>query len=183
MIKGGVPPAEEPAAPAQRLAFTPAAPAPATAGPARGDAASAFTLAVRKSEAKAQALAVQYTQRYPAIAQYGWDWMSCPDLRKLTNSYMVDHDPVAFLRGVAASKDFPELAGKYAADPAVRAFVKDALKGMPRDVLAASSDLLVQDGVMRDLLAGAGKGLGLPQSFTDGLANYGKTPPPAPPAR
>ena len=127
-----------------------------------------------------------YTQRYPAIRRYGHDWMAKPDLKKLNDDYMADHDPVKFLRGLARSKNFAELSAQYARDPAVQAFVKEALKAAPGDVLAASSDLLVEDGVLRALLSDAGRALGLPQDFTDGLQSYGKKPEqtsPAPPGR
>ncbi|MCX5797535.1 MAG: hypothetical protein NTY77_18755 [Elusimicrobia bacterium] len=174
---GDFPGSAAPAPVPGQQAAVPVAPPPAPA--AGGAAVSAFTEAVRKSEAKARDLAIQYTQRYPAIHQYGRDWMHYPDLKKLNDDYMKDHDPVKFLRGLAGSKNFVELGAKYAADPAVRAFVKDALKQAPRDVLAASSDLLVEDGLLRALVADAGKALGLPQDFTDGLANYGKAQPAA----
>jgi len=148
-------------------------------------AVSVFTEAVRRSEAKAQALAIEYTERYPAIHQYGQDWMSKPDLKKLNDDYMVDRDPVRFLRGLAGARSFPELTAKYARDPAVQAFFKEALKETPRELLAASADLLVEDGVLRALLSDTGQALGLPQSFTEGLKEYGKTSMsgPAQPAR
>jgi hypothetical protein len=141
-----------------------------------GSSASAFTEAVRRSEARARELAIAYTARHPAIARYGKDWMSRPVLKKLNDDYMADHDPVKFLRGLSGSPDFRELAAKYAADPAVRAFVKDVLKEAPKELLSASADLLVEDGLMRALLSDAGKALGLPQEFTDGLKDYGKKP-------
>lgn len=174
MINAGVP-VKDAAGRASVQAPASAAPGQGPTGQARGDAGSAFTKAVRQSEARAQALAVEYTKRYPAIAQYGRDWMSYPDLKKLTYDYRDDHDPVKFLRGLAGSKSFPELAAKYARDPAVQAFVKDALKDMPHDVLAASSGMLVQDGILRALLSDTGKALGLPQAFTEGLAHYETT--------
>ena len=120
---------------------------------------------------------MRYTERYPAILQYGEDWMKQPDLKKLNDDYMADHDPVRFLRGLAAAKSFPELTSKYARDPAIQSFVKEALKEMPHDVLTAASGMLVEDGVLRVLLSDAGQALGLPQTFTEGLANYGKAPP------
>lgn len=151
--------------------------------PSAPSAVPAFTEALRKSEAKARDLAIKYTERYPAMLQYGRDWMGKPDLKKLNDDYMADHDPVKFLRGLARSPSFPELTAKYARDPAVQAFVKEALKEAPRDVLAASSDLLVEDGVLRGLLSDAGQALGLPQSFTDGLKDYGKKPQAPAPAQ
>jgi hypothetical protein len=141
-----------------------------------GTGAAAFTAAVRRSEARARELSIQYTARHPVIAQYGRDWMSRPGLKKLNDDYMADHDPVKFLRGLAGSSEFRELGAQYAADPAVRAFVKDVLKEAPKELLSASADLLVEDGLMRVLLSDAGKALGLPQEFTDGLKDYGKKP-------
>ena len=147
-------------------------------GPAAAPAAprSGFTEAVRRSEARARDLAIQYTQRYPAIAQYGKDWMSRPDLKKLNDDYAADHDPVKFLRGLARAPSAPELAAKYAGDPAVRAFVKDALAGAPKELLSAASDMLVEDGLVRGLAADLGGALGLPKDFTDGLKDYDKKP-------
>ncbi len=143
---------------------------------AGGSAESAFREAVRRSEARARDLAIQYTQRYPAIAQYGKDWMSRPDLKKLNDDYAADHDPVKFLRGLARAPSAPELAAKYAGDPAVRAFVKDALAGAPKELLGAASDMLVEDGLVRGLAADVGGALGLPKDFTDGLKDYDKKP-------
>jgi hypothetical protein len=141
-----------------------------------GSSASVFTEAVRRSEARARELSIQHTARHPVIAQYGRDWMSRPGLKKLNDDYMADHDPVKFLRGLAGSSEFRELGAQYAADPAVRAFVKDVLKEAPKELLSASADLLVEDGLVRVLLSDAGKALGLPQEFTDGLKDYGKKP-------
>ena len=157
----------------------PAPPAQVPTGQVRrdpGSSASAFTEAVRRSEARARDLAIQYTQRYPAIAQYGKDWMSRPDLKKLNDDYAADHDPVKFLRGLARAPSAPELAAKYAGDPAVRAFVKDALAGAPKELLSAASDMLVEDGLVRGLAADLGGALGLPKDFTDGLKDYDKKP-------
>ena len=177
-----VKPGAAPQAPA-RVLGVPALPAKENARPEAAarqgepqSAAPAFTDAVRRSEAKARALAIGYTKRYPVILHYGQDWMSKPDLKKLNDDYMADHDPVKFLRGLAGSPSFPELTAKYARDPAVQAFAKEALQQAPRELLSASSDLLVEDGGLRALLSDAGQALGLPSSLTNGLKDYGKTP-------
>ncbi|MBI5241908.1 MAG: hypothetical protein HY926_15655 [Elusimicrobia bacterium] len=139
-------------------------------------AAPAFTEAVRRCEVRAHDLAIRYTERHPVIQQYGRDWMSRPDLKKLNDDYAADHDPVRFLRGLAQAPSFPEFAAKYAREPAVRAFVKDALAGAPKDLLAAAADMLVEDGLLRGLVSDAGRELGLPKGFTDGLRDYEKEP-------
>ena len=143
-------------------------------GTAPKDAATGFTAAVRRNEAKAEALARAYTARYPAIAQYGRDWMGYPDLKKLNDDYMRDHDPIKFLRGLAGSQNFGKLTVKYARDPALQAFVKESVAKAPGEVVSAAVDMLAQDATMRGLLASTAKSLGLPPSFAEGLLRGGK---------
>jgi hypothetical protein len=136
--------------------------------------ADSFTEAVRKSEGKAQALAVSYTKRYPAIARYGKDWMSYPDLKKLNDDYMRDHNPIAFLRGVAGSKNFAKLLVKYAQEPAVQSFVKESISKAPGDLMTSAMTLLKQDSTIKTVVANVASALGLPPALTAGVLNGGQ---------
>ena len=82
---------------------------------------------VKAAEGRVAALAWEYTRRYPLIRQYGRDWMSYPDLRKLNDDYMKNHDPMAFLSGVAASPNFGKILKKYATQKEIRDFVNKSL--------------------------------------------------------
>ncbi|MFA6003346.1 MAG: hypothetical protein WC881_04690 [Elusimicrobiota bacterium] len=136
-------------------------------------AGSDFTAAVRKSEAKVRNLAMAYTRRYPVIAQYGRDWMSYPDLKKLNDDYMRDHDPIAFLRGLAHAKNFGKLVSKYAGQPAVQDFVKAGVKQAPAEVTASAMAVLKEDALVKRLVANTAASLGLPPALTAGLLGGG----------
>jgi hypothetical protein len=140
---------------------TPVLPAP--------DPEEEFRQAVAASESKARALAMSYTKRYPSIANYGRDWMSYPDLKKLNDDYMRERDPVKFMRGLARSENFPKLIKKYAGDPAIHAFVIEAIKEAPIDLAAAAAGYLPGDALARSSVDGVAGALGLPAALTSGV--------------
>ncbi|HAM36919.1 MAG TPA: hypothetical protein DEB40_06780 [Elusimicrobia bacterium] len=137
-------------------------------------AAQSFTAAVRNAEAKARAFALAYTRRCPAIAQYGKDWMKSPELRKLNNDYMRDHDPINFLRGLAKSKDFGKLVAKYATNPDIHSFVKDGIRQAPAELLSSAADLLKEDGIIKGLISNTASAMGLPPALTAGMFGAGQ---------
>ena len=136
--------------------------------------ATDFTAIARANEAKVQALAMRYTKRYPLIARYGRDWMSHPDLKQLNDNYMRDHDPVAFLHGVARSKNFGKLVGQYATAAPIQNFVKEAAQNAGGDVTSAAMSLMKEDGLVKDLLSNVASSLGLPPALTAGLFGSGQ---------
>ncbi|OGR86895.1 MAG: hypothetical protein A3J74_04565 [Elusimicrobia bacterium RIFCSPHIGHO2_02_FULL_57_9] len=117
---------------------------------------------VRKSEGRVRSLAERYTKRYPVIARYGLDWMSYPDLEKLNNDYMKNHDPIQFMRGLSQSKNFGILVKKYAREPAIHAFVQDAVKQLPADAAATAMDYLNSNNTIKNFVGNLGSSLGLP---------------------
>ena len=133
-----------------------------------------FTDAIHQAEGQVQALAISYTKRFPSIAQYGRDWMSYPDLKKLNDKYMNDHNPIKFLRGLAQSKNFGRLVAKYAADPAIQSFVKENMSQAPRAVTTSAMGVLKEDGLVKDLVSNTASALGLPPAMTSGLLDGGK---------
>lgn len=136
-------------------------------------AASDFSAAVRKSEAKVQAMAVRYSRRYPLIVQYGRDWMSYPDLKKLNDDYMRDHDPIAFLRGLTRSQNFGKMVSKYAGQPLIQAFVKESVGQAPAEVTSSAMGLLKEDALIKRLVANTASALGLPPALTAGILGGG----------
>ena len=148
--------------------------AQATAQAAAQKATDSFTEACRKSEGKAQALAQAYTKRHRSIAQYGRDWMNYPDLKKLNDDYMRDHDPVAFLRGTARSKNFAQLMVKYARDPALQSLVKEGIAQAPGEVTSSAMSLVKEDNSIKTVVANVAAALGLPPALTAGVLGGGK---------
>ena len=144
------------------------------AKPGAQKAPDSFTEACRKAESKVQSLAMAYTKRYPSIAKYGRDWMSYPDLKKLNDDYMRDHDPVAFLRGTARSKNFAKLLTQYAGDPAVQAFVKEGIAQAPGDVTSSAISLLKEDNAIKTVVSNVALALGLPPALTAGILGGGQ---------
>jgi len=145
MIRGGFP------QPPQNIAASPAQ-----------QTAMSLAAACRAHGSEVQALALAYTKKYPIIAQYGRDWMSYPDLRKLAYGYAKNQDPISFIKGVAASPDFRILVRKYAAQPAIQSFAKDVVTHAPADVLSAASNYLNDNRNMTSLADTVLTALGLP---------------------
>ncbi len=131
----------------------------------RKEAALSFQEAAKKHEKRVHAYFLAATRRHPSIRQYGRDWMSYPDLKKLNDDYFKDRDPVRFMYGLSKSENFGKLVKKYATDPAIRAVVIDAAKQAPSDIMAAGMDYLQNDRVVKDLVGNVAKGMGLPSSM------------------
>lgn len=132
-----------------------------------------FTDLVRQGEARMRALRQKYEQQYPVIRQYQQDWNSYPDLRKLRDDYRANHDPVAFMRGLAESKNFGTMVKKYAGQAPVQAFVKDAIKQAPSGFMSAAMDYLNDEKVVRKVVDNVGSALGLPPGL---LGSSGSQP-------
>lgn len=133
-----------------------------------------FTAACRRAESKVQDLAVAYTQRYPSIARFGNEWMHYPDLKKLNDDYMQNHDPIAFLHGTARSKNFAKLLAKYATDPAVQSFVKTGITQAPSEVTSSAMSLLKADNAINTVVTNVATAMGLPPALTAGLLGGGQ---------
>lgn len=131
----------------------------------REDARLTLQQAARKHEKTVHAYFLRVTRKYPSVRQYGRDWMSYPDLKKLNDDYFKNRDPVQFLKGLSKSDNFGKMVKKYSTDPAIRAVVVDAAKQAPADVMSAAMDYLQNDRVIKDLLGGVAKGMGLPASL------------------
>jgi hypothetical protein len=135
-------------------------------GDQKGDAKGSFARTARKYEGNVRDYATRMTKKYPSVRQYGRDWMSYPDLRKLNDDYMRNHDPVAFMAGLSRSPNFGKMVSKYAADPGLRSFVIDGVQQAPGELVAAAGDALQGDGVMKNLVLNVANAMGLPPSIT-----------------
>lgn len=140
-------------------------PAPPKNGDKKSQARLDFTSAARKYESVVAAFSMRMTRKYPVIGQYGRDWMSYPDLRKLNNDYMRDRDPIAFLSGLAKAPNFGALVKKYAGAPEIREFITQGFKQSPGELTASALNVLQTDGVVKNVAANAVSGLGLPPSI------------------
>lgn len=96
-------------------------------------------------EARVAGLAMKYTRRHAVIREYGQEWMSHPDLRRLNMDYIRDRDAVKFAFGAASSANFSALVQKYAGRREMHAFIIDVIAGIPGELMAALSDYLHQD--------------------------------------
>ncbi len=138
----------------------------------QAEAGKSFEQLARKHERTVRAYFMKATAKYPSVRQYGRDWMSYPDLKKLNDDYFRDRDPVKFMKGLSKSENFGKLVKKYSTDPAIRAVVIDAAKQAPTDLMAAGMDYLNEDSNVKTLLGSVAKGMGLPSSlmaiFDDG---------------
>lgn len=177
--------AEKIGAPAESL---PAAPpttpaAPSAPAPARTLAQSRqeFTALARRNEAVVRRFAERMTARYPVVRRYGADWMSHPDLRRLTDQYWRDHDPIAFLAGLTRAPGFPEMVKQYAGSPEIREFLVVGLtKEAPHDLVAAGLDLMRDDASLKGMITQVTTSLGASAQLADALgARDVKKPAPA----
>lgn len=148
--------AAAPSAPAARAGSkTPAAPAPAKAGP--------LAHAVRDLAPRFGALYRGYRARYPIVAEYEREWMSTPELRKLRDEFMHEgRDPVRFIHGLARSKAFVGLFSKYAGHEPFRDFAKEAVKLVPANVLIEASTQMAEDRVAVDFAKNLASAAGYP---------------------
>jgi hypothetical protein len=147
-------------------ASPPAAAAAAKPGDKKAQANLGFTEAARKHERDVQNWAMRMTNQYPAVRQYGKDWMSYPDLKKLNDDYSRDHDPIAFMVGLSHAPNFGTMLKKYAGVPEMRTVVMQGMKESPPELTSSAMEVMQNDHVMKDLVANVASGMGLPPSVT-----------------
>ena len=153
-----------------------AAPAPIAApdAPARSlpEARREFIAQARKHEADVIAFAGRLTAESPVIRRYGYDWMRHPDLRKLNDDYMRNHDPIAFILGLSKAPSFGAMVKRYAGAPEIRAaIVLGMTKEVPTELIQSGLDVLRRDPAIKSVIAGVAPGLGLPPGMTAVLSS------------
>jgi hypothetical protein len=103
------------------------------------------------------------------MLQLGYDWMHYPDLKKLNDDYVKNHDPITFLRGLATSPSFPKLVMKYADDPGIREFcIEFSKRASSAGVMGVGLQWANKENVVQRLLDNTVQALGLPAGlFSD----------------
>jgi hypothetical protein len=156
------------AEPGLSVAGQAAAPAPpkyaaAAAAPASG---GGLNEAARRSGAPVSAYTKRFRERHPVMKQYSREWLSHPDLKKLNDDYLKDHDLVRFVHGLTAAPSFGPLVRKIAADPASHELAIDFLTGLvreaPPELTASAAALLNQEHAAMGLVRSVVGALGLP---------------------
>lgn len=147
-------------------AQAPAGGAAAKSGDPKEHANLSFTEAVRKHEAEVRRFGMKMTNKYPVIRQYGREWMSHPDLKKLNDDFQRDHDPIAFMKGLSKAPSLGLMLKKYAGRPEMREFVVQGMKQAPSELTSSAMDVLQNDHTLKDMVANIAGGMGLPPSIT-----------------
>ena len=159
-------------APAPGAAAKPAGGAPATK---TEEAHMGFIEAARRHEADVQRWAMKMTNKYAVVRQYGKDWMSYPDLRKLNDDYARNHDPIAFMVGLSHAPNLGTMMKKYAGIPEMRDVVMNGMKESPPELTASALEVVQNDRTMKDLVSNIAGGMGLPPTVT-AMINGGGDP-------
>lgn len=134
-----------------------------------------FTQEARRHEADVRRFTGRMAAKYPLLRQYGKDWNSYPDLRKLNHEYRQNHDPVAFLMGLSKAPNFGKIVAKYATSPEIREYVTQGVKETPGALLSSGLAVLKNDRVIKGLIASVAGNLGLPPTIT-AMINGGGDP-------
>jgi hypothetical protein len=166
------------AAPAPRAAEKRASPA-AEAAPPRTlkQARLDFIVEARRSEDVVRRYAERMTAQSAVIRQYGKDWMSHPDLKKLNDDYMRDHDPVAFMAGLSQAPSFPLLLEQYAGRQEILGFIVQGLtKEAPRSLVTAGLEWMRADASLKPIVTQVETAAGLTPAMADRLTGGTRTP-------
>ncbi len=137
-----------------------------------------FKQNARKHENDVRSFAQRMTAKYPVIQQYGRDWMKYPDLKKLNDDYMRNHDPVAFIVGLSRAPNLGTMVKNYAGKPEIREFVVQGLKQAPGELTASAMGILQSDSGVKNLITNIVSGMGLPPSITGMINSAGSSPQP-----
>ncbi len=129
---------------------------------------SSFTQMARHYEPQVTDFVKNWGKKSPTLKQYAKDWMSYPDLKKLNDDYMHNHDPIAFARGLAGSSSFPTLVKKYAGTPDMQQFVHAAMSAMPADMRTAGLNYINSDNIVKKVADNVMTSLGLPAGLLGG---------------
>ena len=150
--------------------------APADEPSKKEQARAEFRERWREHEADLRVLAEKMGDKYPIIDQYENDWMSHPDLKKLTEDYYLHgHDPVAFLMGLAQAPSLGGMVKQYAGSPWIMDFVSQSLKETPA-LTSSALGVLSNDPIAKGLVKSVTTELGMPPNVTGMISADGKKP-------
>ncbi|OGR93269.1 MAG: hypothetical protein A2V88_16350 [Elusimicrobia bacterium RBG_16_66_12] len=153
--------------------------APRKAAPAaprkRESIRESFAKAARAHEPALRRFAERMAAEEPAISEFGRDWMSAPDLKKLSKDYRRDKDLIRFMVAASGSASFGKLLKKHAGSTDLRRFIRQAVQECPEGLRASAEELIGDDRAVKDLFTNATKALGLPSTIA-GILERGKPP-------
>jgi hypothetical protein len=135
-----------------------------------------FTRTAQRYEKTVWRFGSAFTKTHPKVYQYGREWMSYPDLKRLNDDYFVDHDPIKFLVGLSRSENFPKLVRKYAAEPELREYVLAGVKQAPADLTEAAVNMVQKDAQTRAFIVGIGQAMGLPSAVMAAVTDPNASP-------
>ncbi|HXT01748.1 MAG TPA: hypothetical protein VN915_13825 [Elusimicrobiota bacterium] len=142
------------------------------------DARLDFIMEARRNEDLVRRYAERMTARSPVILQYGKDWMSHPDLKKLNDDYMRDHDPIAFLAGLSQAPSFPILLKQYAGKQEILGFIVQGLtKEAPRSLVTSGLALMREDASLKPVITEVETAAGMTPAMADQLTGGSKQLP------
>ncbi len=121
-----------------------------------------FAQLYKDFEKKITAMVVEYEKKYPILTQYGKEWVSHPDLRKLRDDYRKDHDPAKFIKGLVNAPNFGGMVKKYAGQPPFTSFAQDAFKQAPPEVMSAATEFLTKEDTAKNLVRDTMQSMGMP---------------------
>jgi hypothetical protein len=156
-------------------------PAAQAAGPGAADkpvdkkaeAHASFTEQARKHEGDVVKYSMKMEKKFPILKRYARDWMSHPDLKKLNDDYMRNHDPVAFIMGLTKAPSLGTMVKQYAGNPAIIGYITQGMKEAPGDLTGSAMDVLTNDSTVKGLIGNIASGLGLPPSVTGMIGGGG----------
>ncbi|MBI4425243.1 MAG: hypothetical protein HY554_16050, partial [Elusimicrobia bacterium] len=161
-----------PAPPSSRLPLPkdPAPTAPAARAPeARGAAGGDFIQAVRRHERLFQELTLRHQRKSPIFDQWAKEWMAHPDLNQACKGYWKHRNPIQYAYEVAGSPNFAKLVKKYASNPELQAYVRDAARNAPQELVSSLTAYLKGDAAAAGLLKRFGASAGLPPALIAGF--------------
>jgi hypothetical protein len=121
-----------------------------------------FAQLCRANEAKVRSFAIAWTRKSVVLQAYGKEWMSYPDLKKLNDNYMRDHDPVSFLRGLAHSDNFSTMVKRYAGQPDIQHAAQEGMKQAPPELFNSALAYANKDSIITQMVDKVAQSLGLP---------------------
>jgi hypothetical protein len=148
---------------------------PAAAAEDKGKkAAEDFTELCRANETKVRNFAIAWTRKSVVLQAYGKEWMSYPDLKKLNDDYMHNHDPVSFLRGLAQSDNFSTMVKRYAGQPDIQHAAQEGMKQAPPELFNSALAYANKDNIIKTMVDKVGQSLGIPPGVMGSAAGGGQ---------
>ncbi len=128
----------------------------------------------RRSGGPVSAFTKRFRDQHPVMRLYSKQWLSYPDLKKLNDDYLKDHDLIKFVHGLERSPNFGPLVRRIALDPASHQLATDFISGVakaaPAELVSSASALLKADHGVMGLAKGVFSAMGAPPMLLSALS-------------